>query len=243
MEQPETFTTTARIGQRGRLILPAQVQRALRVTQGATVALRTEPDGSLVIEPLWVVRNRLREKYAELLADHLPAGPAQLHGGGRDSTEASEPAELGPALQPLPERGPGTGRWAYRDDARLVLTARAVLAWVAVGPGLVENALPYGVLPEAAVEDLVTVLVRAGVHEHADALLADLAVLGVRVPGPAKQRATLAQDTAVALKLIEEAARAGYVLTLPDARCAAAAVRLEARLIAADLLTPLSGVG
>ncbi|MEW1551503.1 AbrB/MazE/SpoVT family DNA-binding domain-containing protein [Streptomyces tsukubensis] len=236
MEQQPTFTTTARIGQRGRLILPAQVQRALRVTQGTTVALRTLPDGSLVIEPLWVVRNRLREKYAEILADHLPTGPAQLHGGGRDSAEPTEPTGLGTALQPLPERDPSTGCRVYRDDTRLVLTARAVLAWVAVGPGLVENALPYGVLPEAAVEDLVTVLVRGGAGEHADALLADLAVLGVRMPGPAKQRATLAQDTAVALRLVEEAAKAGYVLTMPDARCAAAAVRLEARLVAADLL-------
>ncbi|MFB7126427.1 hypothetical protein [Kitasatospora sp. NPDC056273] len=42
----------------------------------------------------------------------------------------------------------------------------------------------------------------AGAHVRADNLLAELAVLGVRQPGPAKHRATLAPDTALALELI-----------------------------------------
>ncbi|MET8831628.1 hypothetical protein ABZX40_37850 [Streptomyces sp. NPDC004610] len=59
----------------------------------------------------------------------------------------------------------------------------------------------------------------------------------VRVVGPAKDRAQLAEDTAAALELIETASRAGHGLTMPDALCAAAARRLEVGLIAADLLT------
>ncbi|MFJ6791980.1 hypothetical protein [Streptomyces angustmyceticus] len=121
-----------------------------------------------------------------------------------------------------------------------MLTARAILAWLTSSPkDLVEDALPYAVLPEAAVTDLITTLAQAGAHQHADALLADLAVLGVRMPSPAKHRATLAEDTAVALELTQTAAQARYTLSMPDALCAAAARRLEAGLIAADLLTPL----
>ncbi|MEV8103158.1 hypothetical protein [Streptomyces sp. NPDC088135] len=236
MEQRETVITTARIGQRGRLILPAQVQRATGITQGAVVALRTAPDGTITIEPLRAVRARLRATYTPLLTGHLPTGPAQLHVGGRDA----DPDDLGAVLQPLPERDPGTGRRVYRDDQRLVLTARAILAWFTASPHLVENALPYAVLPEAAVTDLITTLAQAGAHQRADALLADLAVFGVRLPGPAKHRATLAEDTAVALELTRKAAQLGYTLTLADALCAATALRLEARLVAADLLTPAS---
>lgn len=238
MEQRETVVTTARVGQRGRLILPAQIQRATGVMQGAVVALRTAPDGTITIEPLWAVRARLRDTYTPLLAGHLPTGPALLHAGGRD-TDPADLTDLGPVLQPLPERAPGSGRRVYRDDQRPVLTARAVLAWFTSSPGdLVEDALPYAVLPEAAVTDLITTLAQAGAHQHADALLADLAVLGVRLPGPAKHRATLAEDTADALELTQTAAKAGYVLTMADALCAAASRRLEAGLIAADLLTP-----
>ncbi|MFK0181798.1 hypothetical protein ACIQVR_38265 [Streptomyces xanthochromogenes] len=120
-----------------------------------------------------------------------------------------------------------------------MLTSRAVLAWLTAGYGtLIADALPYGVLPEAAVADLVTTVARPGAHERADALLSDLGVLGIRTPGPARSRATLAQDTAMAMDLIRAAAQEGYTLTMPDALCAAAARRLEAGLIAADLLTP-----
>ncbi|MEU9338885.1 hypothetical protein AB0D49_38015 [Streptomyces sp. NPDC048290] len=38
MERRETVVTTARIGQRGRLILPAQIQRATHITPGAASA-------------------------------------------------------------------------------------------------------------------------------------------------------------------------------------------------------------
>lgn len=238
MEQRETVVTTARIGQRGRLILPAQIQRATGVMQGTLVALRTGPDGTITIEPLWAVRARLKATYAPLLAGHLPANSARLHAGGR-GLDPTDLTDLGPVLQPLPDRDPGSGRRVYRDDQCLVLTARAVLAWFTSSPGdLVEDALPYGVLPEAAVTDLITTLAKASAHEHADALIADLAVLGVRLPGPTKRRATLAEDTALALELIQTAAQAGHVLTMADAVCAATSRRLEAGLVAADLLTP-----
>ncbi|MFE3610419.1 hypothetical protein [Streptomyces goshikiensis] len=240
MESSETVVTTARIGQRGRLILPVQAQRASGITQGTQVAVRTGPAGSITIEPLWAVATRLRTEYTELLDGHLPAGAAVLFGGGRP-VDPGDLTDLGPVLHQLPDREPGTGRRVYRDDRGPVLTSRAVLAWLTAEHGtLIADALPYGVLPEAAVSDLVTHLARAGAHERADALLTDLGVLGVRMPGPARNRATLAQDTALALELIRAAETAGYLLTLPDALCAAAARRLEAGLVAADLLTPVA---
>jgi bifunctional DNA-binding transcriptional regulator/antitoxin component of YhaV-PrlF toxin-antitoxin module len=238
MESSETVVTTARIGQRGRLILPVQAQRATGIAQGTQVAVRTGPNGSITIEPLWAVTNRLRAEYTELLDGHLPAGPALLFAGGRP-VDPDDVTDLGPALHQLPDRDPGTGRRVYRDDRGPVLTSRAVLAWLTAGHGsLIADALPYGVLPEAAVTDLITALARAGAHERADALLSDLGVLGIRMPGPARNRAVLAQDTAMALDLIRTAAQAGYTLTTPDALCAAAARRLEAGLVAADLLAP-----
>ncbi|MFY0516041.1 AbrB/MazE/SpoVT family DNA-binding domain-containing protein [Streptomyces anulatus] len=238
MESSETVVTTVRIGQRGRLILPAQAQRATGIAQGTQVALRTGPNGSITIEPLWAVTNRLRAEYMELLEGHLPAGPALLFAGGR-RVAPDGLTDLGPTLHHMPDRDPGTGRRVYRDDRGPVLTSRAVLAWLTAKHGtLVADALPYGVLPEAGVADLVTILARAGAHERADALLTDLGVLGVKMPGAARKRATLAEDTAVALGLIRTADTAGYVLTMPDALCAAAARRLEAGLVAADLLAP-----
>lgn len=238
MESSETVVTTVRIGQRGRLILPVQAQRATRITQGTQVALRTGPDGSITIEPLWAVTNRLRAEYTQLLDGHLPAGPALLFAGGRP-VGPDEITDLGPVLHQLPDRDPGTGRRVYRDERGPVLTSRAVLAWLTAEHGtLITDALPYGVLPEAAVSDLVTTLARAGAHERADALLTDLGVLGVKMPGAARNRATLAEDTAMALELIRTADTAGHLLTMPDALCAAAARRLEAGLVAADLLTP-----
>ncbi|GGZ98933.1 hypothetical protein GCM10010371_68100 [Streptomyces subrutilus] len=237
MEPSETIVTTVRIGQRGRLILPVQAQRATGITQGTQVALRTGPNG-ITIEPLWAVTTRLRAEYTELLDGHLPAGPALLFAGGRD-VEPDDLTGLCPALHQLPERDPNIGRRVYRDDRGPVLTARAVLAWLTAEYGdLIADALPYGVLPEAAVTDLITHLARAGAHERADALLTDLGVLGLKTPCTARTRATLAEDTAVALDLIRTADMAGYLLTMPDALCAAAARRLEAGLIAADLLTP-----
>ncbi|MYX18407.1 hypothetical protein GTY67_34225 [Streptomyces sp. SID8374] len=238
MEPSETVVTTVRIGQRGRLILPAQAQRATGIGQGTQVALRTGPNGSITIEPLWAVTNRLRAEYTELLDDQLPVGPALLFAGGRQ-VDPDDLTDLGPALHHLPDRDPGSGRRVYRDDRGPVLTSRAVLAWLTAEHGaLIADALPYGLLPEAGVSDLVTHLARAGAHERADALLTDLGVLGLRMLGTAKNRATLAEDTAVALELIRTADTAGYLLTMPDALCAAAARRLEAGLVAADLLAP-----
>ncbi|MFE4360426.1 hypothetical protein [Kitasatospora sp. NPDC056800] len=119
----------------------------------------------------------------------------------------------------------------------MVVTARAVLAWLGSGPGSpLDSWLDHAVLPEPAVTELVTALARAGAHDRADALLAELAVLGVRQPGPAKHRATLAADTAAALELTARAASAGVDLTMPDALCTAAAHRLGIPLLAADLL-------
>ncbi|MFD4791765.1 hypothetical protein ACFWN1_32980 [Streptomyces sp. NPDC058459] len=130
--------------------------------------------------------NRLRAEYTELLDGHLPTGPALLVAGGRH-IDPGVVTDLGPALHQLPDRNPGTGRRGNRDDRGPVLTSRSVLAWLTAGHGtLIVDALPYGVLPEAAVADLVTHLARAGHHERADALLTDLGVLGVRMPGSAK---------------------------------------------------------
>ncbi|MFD8023934.1 hypothetical protein ACFV6G_26365 [Streptomyces lavendulae] len=182
--------------------------------------------------------NRLRAEYTELLVGHLPVGPALLFAGGRH-VDPDDLTDLDPALHQLPDRDPGSGRRAYRDDRGPVLTSRAVLAWLTAEHGdLIADALPQGVLPEAAVTDLITHLARAGAHELADALLTDLGVLGVKMAGPARNRATLAEDTAAALDLIRTADAAGYLLTMPDALCAAAARRLEAALVAVDLLTP-----
>ncbi|MET8816484.1 AbrB/MazE/SpoVT family DNA-binding domain-containing protein [Streptomyces sp. NPDC004549] len=242
MEPSQTVVTTARVGQRGRLILPAQAQRATGITPGTQVVVRTGPAGSITIEPLWAVANRLRSEYAELLDGHLPGGAALLFAGGRDiDIDPSDLTVLGPVLHHLPDRAPASGRRAYRDDRGPVLTARAVLAWLTADHGtLVVDALPFGVMPEAAVSDLITVLAHAGAHQRADALLVDLGVLGLRLPGPSRNRTTLAQDTAVAVDLIGVAAQAGYALSMPDALCAAAARRLETGLIAADLLTPVA---
>ncbi|MFK0181797.1 hypothetical protein ACIQVR_38260 [Streptomyces xanthochromogenes] len=98
MESSETVVVaTARIGQRGCLILPAHAQRAIGITQGTQVAVRTGPNGSITIEPLWAVTNCLRAEYTQLLHGHLPAGPALLFAGGRH-VDPDDVTDLGPAL-------------------------------------------------------------------------------------------------------------------------------------------------
>ncbi|MFD4392625.1 AbrB/MazE/SpoVT family DNA-binding domain-containing protein [Streptomyces sp. NPDC058495] len=246
---PVTVTTT-RIGQRGRIILPAQVQAATHIRQGVKVALRTSPDGTITIEPLWTLRTRLRATYGPLLTGHAPAGPIVLHIGGRDlePEDLPDPAGLprltGPGMTTLcPVLGqdahdPRAFQRLYGEGQPVVLTARAVLSWLTTPDDhRTDSLLACAVLPETAVTDLVTTLAQAGIHDRLDALLADLGALGVRVPGPAKHRATLAHDTAVAVGLTKTAAKDGWTLTLADALCAAAALRLEAWLAAADLLT------
>ncbi|WP_380286476.1 hypothetical protein [Kitasatospora purpeofusca] len=230
---------TARVGQRGRLILPTQIQHAAHITEGALVAIRTADDGAITIEPLWAVRDRLRTTVEPLLTGHLPTGPARILTGGHPLPEDENPGPLPAALRPLPDSAP----ILPLGDQRVVFTARAVLAWISGGPGSrAATWLGQAVLPEPAVTELVTVLARAGVHEQADAVLAELAVVGVRQPGPAKHRATLAADTALALELTAQASAAGVDLTMPDALCAAAAHRLGLPLLTADLLPPEEGV-
>ncbi|MER6477130.1 AbrB/MazE/SpoVT family DNA-binding domain-containing protein [Streptomyces filamentosus] len=241
--------TTTRIGQRGRIILPAQVQAATHIRQGVRVALRTSPDGTITIEPLWTLRTRLRATYGPLLAGHVPAGPVVLHIGGRDlePEDLPDPAGLprltgpGTALCPVlaqDAHDPRAFQRLYEEGQPVVLTARAVLSWLTTPDDhRTDSLMPCAVLPEAAVTDLVTTLAQAGIHDRLDALLADLNALGVRIPGPAKRRATLAQDTAVAVGLTNTAAKDGWTLTPADALCTAAALRLEAWLAAADLLT------
>ncbi|WP_457541831.1 AbrB/MazE/SpoVT family DNA-binding domain-containing protein [Streptomyces filamentosus] len=242
--------TTARIGQRGRLILPAQIQAATHLRQGVRVALRTGPDGTVTIEPLWTLRNRLRAVYGPLLAGHAPAGPVLPYVGGRglDPDALPDPAGLphlaapGTALRPVLAQDPQDPRAfqrLYEEGQPAVFTARAVLAWFTAPDDSHRTAclLSHAVLPEAAVTELATALAQAGIHDRLDALLAELGALGVRTPGPARQRTTLAQDTAVAVDLTKAAAEEGWTLTLADAMCAAAALRQEAWLAAADLLT------
>ncbi|WSR45874.1 hypothetical protein OG196_43020 (plasmid) [Kitasatospora purpeofusca] len=91
-------------------------------------------------------------------------------------------------------------------------------------------------LPEAAVNELVTALARASAPEHADHLLTELTLLGVRQVRPAEHRAALAPDTAHALDLTTRAAATGIDLTMADALCAATAHRLALPLLAADLI-------
>ncbi|MFD9597358.1 AbrB/MazE/SpoVT family DNA-binding domain-containing protein [Kitasatospora sp. NPDC059973] len=232
----EPTAVTARVGQRGRLVLPAQAQRAARITEGDLVAVRTT-DGAITIEPLWAVRDQLRTTFAPLLAGHLPAGPALMLTGGHPLPDHDENSDQPPAeLRPLPGDTRGV-RVLAGGEQRVVVTARAVLAWIAAGPdSRVSHWLDRAILPEAAVADLVTVLARAGAHERADHLLAELTLLGVRQPRPAEHRAALATDTAHALDLTTRAAAAAIELTMPDALCAAAAHRLALPLLAADLL-------
>ncbi|MFE3875469.1 AbrB/MazE/SpoVT family DNA-binding domain-containing protein [Kitasatospora sp. NPDC059146] len=235
----EPVIATARVGQRGRLVLPTQIQRAAHITEGALVALRTASDGTVTIEPLWAVRDRLRESFAPLLAGYLPTDPAQMLVGGHPLPENDASGPLPTALLPLSD---GI-RISPASDQRVVFTAGAILAWIGGGPGSRANTWLYqAVLPEPAVTELVTVLARAGAHEQADTLLAELAVVGVRQPGPAKHRATLAADTALALELTAQAADGGVDLTMPDALCTAAARRLGIPLLAAGLLPAGGGV-
>ncbi|WP_327075503.1 AbrB/MazE/SpoVT family DNA-binding domain-containing protein (plasmid) [Kitasatospora purpeofusca] len=226
----EPIAVTARIGQRGRLILPVQVQRAAHITEGDPVVLRTTTTGAITLEPLWAVRQGLRHTFAPLLADHLPAEPALMLAGGHPLPDDTPPHPLPDALRHLPAGVP-TG------EKRVVVTASAVLAWIKSGPDSRVNMwLDRAVLPEAAAGELVTVLARAGAHERADHLLAELALLGVRRPSTAEHRTALAADTAHALDLTARAAVAGLDLPMPDALCAAAAHRLDAPLLAAGLL-------
>ncbi|MFE0460420.1 hypothetical protein ACFW1A_14355 [Kitasatospora sp. NPDC058965] len=81
-------------------------------------------------------------------------------------------------------------------------------------------------------------LARAGAHAQADPLLTDLAVLGVQRPGADEHRAALAADTAHALHLVSGAAENGFLLSMADALCVAAADRIGLPVVAADLLTP-----
>lgn len=238
MTHSEPVVTTARIGQRGRLILPAQIQRAALITSGDLVAVRAAEDGTITIEPLRAVRARLRATFGPLLDGHLPNGPARLLAGGLSLTE--EPGPLPIVLHPLPggTQRPEGGSIAVPDDQTAVFTARGLLAWFAAEPGSrVDAWLSHAVLPEPAVAELYTTLARAGAHDRADALLTNLAVLGVHLPDPAEHRTTLAEDTAHAVELTAEAARAGVDVPLPDALCAAAAHRLGVPLFAADLLS------
>ncbi|MFF7995057.1 AbrB/MazE/SpoVT family DNA-binding domain-containing protein [Kitasatospora xanthocidica] len=242
MTQNKAVVTTALVGQRGRVMLPAQVQKATNVVQGTKVAISTAPDGTITIRPLWAVQQRLREDLAPLLAGHLPASAAGLRVGGRP-VPAEQPEPGGPLQELTVSKGTALFQspplW---EDKRAVFTARAVLAWLAADQrALVDTFLPHAVLPEAAATELVTTLARAGAHQHADRLLTDLGLLGVQRPSTAEHRATLAEHTALALELTADAARDGFDVTLPDALCAAAAVRLHLPLFAADLLSPAAG--
>ncbi|MGW4781454.1 AbrB/MazE/SpoVT family DNA-binding domain-containing protein [Streptomyces filamentosus] len=166
---PVTVTTT-RIGQRGRIILPAQVQAATHIRQGVRVALRTSPDGTITIEPLWVLRTRLRATYGPLLAGHVPAVPVVLHIGGRDlePEDLPDPAGLprltgpGTALCPVLAQDvhdPRAFQRLYEEGQPVVLTARAVLSWLTTPDShRTDSLMPCAVLPEAAVTDLVTTL-------------------------------------------------------------------------------------
>jgi bifunctional DNA-binding transcriptional regulator/antitoxin component of YhaV-PrlF toxin-antitoxin module len=242
MEQKTIVTTTSRIGERGRLMLPVQVQRAALLTKGDMVVVRATEDGTVIVEPIRVLMQRLRDTFRPLLADQLPAGPARLHYGGHlDELPPGDTDVLPLELRELdlPDWPAVLAATEPADEPYAVLTARAVLAWLTAEPGsVVDAALPHAVLPETAVTELITTMARAGAHAQADPLLTDLALLGVQMPSSDEHRATLAGRTATALEHIASAARVGFDVSLPDALCAATAYQLGLPLIAADLLTP-----
>jgi AbrB family looped-hinge helix DNA binding protein len=62
------------VGDRGRVVLPADVRAELGIEAGARMLLSTEQDGSLRLRPYRSVADRNRG----LLADLLPAGTSMV---------------------------------------------------------------------------------------------------------------------------------------------------------------------
>ncbi|WP_100590125.1 AbrB/MazE/SpoVT family DNA-binding domain-containing protein [Kitasatospora sp. CB02891] len=230
---------TAVIGQRGRLIVPIALQRAAGITEGTRVVLRATADGTITVEPTWTVVLRLRSTVGSLLP---PQGPVSVRWGGRpglrDGVRPTDPLLPASAVRSVIDRGLGHAE-ADGTDTLAVLTAGAVLGWLAAaegcGPGSPADALlPHGVLPEQAVGELVTALVRAGLLDQVDDVLTDLRLLGLSLSAPGDGHPDLAHDTATALRLVADATQRGAALEFTDALCTAIALRLGVLLLAAD---------
>ncbi|MEV7602953.1 hypothetical protein AB0O91_36865 [Kitasatospora sp. NPDC089797] len=227
------------IGQRGRLIVPAALQRGAGMSEGTRVVLRVTTDGTITIETVWALALRLRATTGRLLP---PQGPVTVRWGGRPGLPATaRPTD--PLLPAAAAKRTLDRALAYAEsggtDTLVVVTASAVLGWLAeaegAGPGsLADSLLPYAVLPEQAVAQLVTALVKAGARDQVDLVLADLQLLGLKLTTPSEGHADLAHDTATALDLVTDAARDGAELDFTDALCAAVALRLGLLLLAAD---------
>jgi AbrB family looped-hinge helix DNA binding protein len=54
------------VGDRGRIVLPAEVRAALGLSEGTPLLLRTEPDGSLRLTPYAAVARASRGELAKL---------------------------------------------------------------------------------------------------------------------------------------------------------------------------------
>lgn len=59
---------TVRVGRQGRVVIPADVRRALAIEAGAHLALRVE-GGRIILEPRDKVVERLRRRFAEVPDD------------------------------------------------------------------------------------------------------------------------------------------------------------------------------
>ncbi|MGW4694051.1 AbrB/MazE/SpoVT family DNA-binding domain-containing protein [Kitasatospora cineracea] len=227
-----------KIGQRGRLILPAALQRAVALEEGAHVVLRTTEGGVVTVEPLSAVPDRL----CRTVGPMLPlGGKVSTRWGGRPGL----PAGVLPT-DTIPRRGvpkwPSSIGYAQTSGTELlaVLTTGTVLAWLADPTDPPDPAapmpavLPYAVLPEQSVAQLVTALVHAGcTRDQVDTVLEDLTLLGLRLVAPGSGHADLAEDTVTALELIAAVRdRDGVELDAADALCAAVALRLGVPLLA-----------
>ncbi|MEU9132421.1 AbrB/MazE/SpoVT family DNA-binding domain-containing protein [Kitasatospora sp. NPDC048540] len=224
------------VGQRGRLMIPAALQRVAGIAEGTRVVLRVTTDGTITVETVWALALRLRSSVGRMLP---PPGAVSVRWGGRpgrpDGVRPTDPLPRSSEPNWLEAAGyaeaTGTGPLT-------VLTADAVLSWLAgadgTGPGgPLASALPHAVLPEQAVGQLVTHLVKAGARDQVDAVLGDLQLLGLQLAAPSDGHADLAHDTATALELVTDAARDGGELDFTDALCAAVALRLGLLLISA----------
>ncbi|UKZ02835.1 AbrB/MazE/SpoVT family DNA-binding domain-containing protein (plasmid) [Streptomyces viridifaciens] len=238
MDQNTRAATMTVVGQRGRLIIPAALQRAAGIAEGTRVAIRATEDGTTILEPTWAVAARLRRTVGPLLR---PQGEVSVRWGGRPGRpDGVRPTDLllpATAARSAVERALGFAEGGG-TDLLVVLTASAVLGWLTgadgTGPGsAMAGTLPYAVLPEQAVAQLVTVLVRAGGRDEVDMVLADLQLLGLKLTAPGEGHADLAHDTATALALVTDAARDGVALDFTDALCTAVALRLGLLLLAA----------
>lgn len=82
----EILQTEVQLGRQGRLVIPAELRRAMAVTDGDQLIARVE-DGRLILEKRSTVRDRIKSRFAvvgpeialadELVADRRAAGESE----------------------------------------------------------------------------------------------------------------------------------------------------------------------